>query len=114
MKIIHVFKNYEREPVIVIIKRWRSEENKKLAGLYEPETENDETAVISISEDLLKCPQMDQELFSTCIHEHLHCFFPCGSESQVAECSSKIVTALKKFGFSTKRTNRKIIKKSYN
>jgi len=107
MKTIHSFKNYERERTVVVTKRWHPKgKNKDLAGLYEPSI-NEEDAVISISEHLLKYPCFDQELALTTIHECLHCFFPTASESSVAECSSKVITLLKKFGFSLRRIEKK-------
>jgi len=102
MKIIHRFKNYEREETVVALKRWRSKANKELAGLYEPSIQ-EEDAVISISEDLLG-EGLDRELFSTALHECAHSYFNWASESRVREFESKVMTLIKKLGIEIKRT----------
>ena len=102
MKTLHRFKNYNREPVVVVTKNWKKGIYKKYSGLFEPSL-HDEDAIISISEHLLKNEAYNNELFTVIIHEMAHCFFPSCSESEIEEFSSKVVKVLKKFGFVIRR-----------
>jgi len=108
MKFVHSFKDYNRRETLVVTKKWRSKEYKNLAGLYDSEelSEND-CAIIFINSGLLKFPKVDRELAITLAHEMGHVFFPEAGESRVEEFASKLISLMKKFGFSLVRDRNK-------